>query len=372
MSADSVFERRKREIRAEGTAVPFDFDALERGAADALPDGSYAFAASAAGRGATRRANASDFERWRIVPRVLRDVADRDLSVDLFGRTLDAPVTLAPIGMQTAYDEAGELASARAAAALNVPFALSTPAGYSIEDVAEAVGDAPRYFQLYWTADRDVAASLVSRAEDAGYDAIHLTVDFQTDRWTPETLADTDTGLSTGRLANLETDPVAVRTGEETEGVGRDESLTWDDLGFIRERTDLPLVVKGIVHPTDARLAVEHGADGIVVSNHGGRQIDGSISTIRALPPIVEAVGDDATILLDGGVRGGADAFKALALGADAVSIGRPYIYGLALAGERGVYEVTHNLLAELDTILGLAGYTDVTEVDGAALHPVE
>lgn len=373
---ESVVVERRREIEHEGATVPFGVGELQRAAGDALSPAVYKYLVGGAGIGETVRANRTAFDRWRIRPRVFRDVAERSLDIELFGKSLRSPVCLAPIGVQSLFDEAGELASARAAASLGVPFSLSSASTHSIEEVADDADtaaadddtdDAPRYFQLYWLPDWEITRSLVDRAEEAGYDAILLTVDFPTARWMPQSVVDADE--ITPPLTNLETDPVADdRISESDALLERDASVTWEDLAKLRAHTDLPVVVKGVVHPDDARLAVEHGADGVIVSNHGGRQVDGSVGAVQALPAVVDAVGEETAVLFDSGIRTGADTFKALALGADAVFLGRPYIYGLAVAGERGVYEVLHNHLAELDTVVGLAGYTDMNEVGRAAL----
>ncbi|MGQ4556828.1 alpha-hydroxy-acid oxidizing protein [Halobellus sp. GM3] len=367
---ESFIERREREIRTQGAVVPFEFSVLESTALESLPAEACAFVAGGAGSGKTKAANEEAFDDWGIRPRVFRDVADRTLECEIFGISLPAPVVLAPIGQQSMYDDQGELASVRAAGSLDVPFTLSTPSSYSIEAVADASPDVPTFFQLYWTADWDVTESLLNRAERAGYSAIVLTVDFQVSRWMPEVIRQPEGEAKQAefRFANLESDPVAAPGRDEEHTVGRDRSVTWEDLVFLKERTELPIIVKGICHPDDAKRALEYGADGIVVSNHGGRQIDGAVSAVSALPSIVDVVDGDIPILFDSGIRSGGDIFKALALGADAVFLGRPYIYGLTLAGERGVYEVLHNVIAELDSVLGLAGYDDIRDLDTTSL----
>ncbi len=362
--ARSFLDDRAAEIAEGDPAVPFGYAELERAAREELPDRVVEHIFASPGSGATRQANRR-FDDWKLVPRVFRDVSDCSLETELFGERVPAPVMLSPIGGQETYHEEAELASARAAADLSVPFALSTAASRSIETVADAMGEAPRLFQLYWTEDWDVTASLLERAEANGYRGILVTVDFQTRRWIPEDIADPIT-IPDGPPVNLATDPVYEPGAADAPW---DLTTTWEDLAFLREQTNLPIYLKGIVDPDDAGLAVEHGADGIVVSNHGARQTDGTIGTIEALPGIVEAVDGELPILLDSGVRWGADAFKALALGADGVFVGRRYLLGLALAGERGVYETVHNLLAELESLVGLAGYTSVDELDRSVLH---
>lgn len=370
---ESFFPRRRTEIVEEETAVPPSFEALERTVRDHLAPEVYDHVAGGAGSEDTKLANREAFRRWQIVPRVLRDVSDRDLSVRLFGREIPAPLLLAPIGTQALYHEEGELASATAAAGVGVPFTLSTAASRSIEAVAERVGDAPRLFQLYWPSDWDVTVSLVERAEAAGYDAIVLTVDSPLPKWRVRNLANRYSGWKEIPKANFESDPVVeARTApprdRSAESLSKDASLTWEDLAFLREHTSLPVVLKGILHPDDARNAVDHDVDGIVVSTHGGRQIDGSIASLEALPGVVDAVDGEIPVLFDSGVRSGADAFKAIALGATAVFVGRPYIYGLAIAGERGVSEVVQNIAAELESIVALSGHSSIEEIDRSLL----
>jgi isopentenyl diphosphate isomerase/L-lactate dehydrogenase-like FMN-dependent dehydrogenase len=329
------------------------------------------------------RANLESFRRWRIVPRVLRqDLSVRDLSVELLGTRMPAPVLLAPIGMQTLLHDDGELAVARAATALGLPLITSTVAATPLEDIAEASGDGPRWFQLYWPNDDELAASLVRRAESAGYSAIVLTVDNYLPGWKPRDLQQAYLPALEGvGIAHYLSDPVfrsrLERPPEEDAGpaighflgVFANPGLTWERLEWLRGTTSMPIVLKGILHPDDAREARECGVDGIVVSNHGGRQIDGAIPSLDALPPIVDAAGEGMAILLDSGIRSGADAFKALALGADAVLVGRPYLWGLALDGQNGVETVLRSLLAELDLTMTLSGFTSVDEIDRGVLR---
>jgi lactate 2-monooxygenase len=328
---------------------------------------SYVF--GGAGGEDTMRANLEAFRRWRIVPRMLRDVSERDLSVTVLGTEMPAPVLLAPIGVQSIVHAEGELATARAAAAVGLPIILSTASSNALEDVAEA-GGGPRWFQLYWPRSREFASSLVARAEQAGYTAIVLTVDAFLPGWKPRDLQGAWQPFFDGiGIANYTSDPVFQSllerpVEEDLQGaVGQfimqfsNPELSWDDLEFLRAETELPILIKGILHPDDARQAGEHGIDGVVVSNHGGRQIDGEIAALDALPAIVDAVGDDLAVLLDSGVRSGADVAKALALGAHAVAVGRPYLWGLALGGEAGVLAVLRSILAELDLTIGLSGH---------------
>ncbi|WP_325063673.1 alpha-hydroxy-acid oxidizing protein [Streptomyces marianii] len=335
-----------------------------------------------AGTGRTGRENREAFDRHRLVPRMLRGVSTRDLSVSLFGRRLPAPVLLAPIASQTVVHPEGELATVRGASDANVPVVLSTGSSHSLEEVAEAAApEGERWFQFYWPSDRAVAESLVRRAEAAGYTALVLTVDAPAFGYRP---TDLDHGylpfLHGAGLANFTSDPV-FRAGLPAGADGRavvehwarvfgNPSLTWDDLPWLRELTRLPILLKGILHPGDARRARAYGVDGLVVSNHGGRQLDGSVAALDALPAVRAAVGPDVPVLLDSGVRTGSDVLKALALGADAVLYGRPYLYGLALDGRDGVAHVLTCLLAELDLALALAGCPTVADVTSDLLLP--
>lgn len=332
-----------------------------------------------AGAEDTMRANEAAFARWRIVPRVLRDVERRDLTVEVLGTRLPAPVALAPVGAQTLIHPEGECATARAAAALGLPFTLSTVSGQTIERVADAAGG-PLWFQLYWPSDRELAESLVARAERAGYGAVLVTVDNFMPSWRPRDLERGWLPFLHGEgIANYTSDPVfrarlpgppeahPGAVAREFTGQFVNPRLTWEDLELLRAWTSLPIALKGVLHPADARAAVDRGLDAIVVSNHGGRQIDGEIAALDALPAVVDEVGGRLQILLDSGVRSGADVLKALALGADAVLVGRPYVWGLACGGEQGVVDVLRALLAELDATLGLCGEVSVADV-GAGL----
>jgi L-lactate dehydrogenase (cytochrome) len=293
---------------------------------------------------------------------------------------MPAPLLLAPVGVQSIVHDDGELAVARAAAAVGLPMILSTASSFALEEVAEA-GGGPRWFQLYWPRSRELASSLVSRAERAGYGAIVLTVDTFLPGWKPRDLQGAWQPFFDGiGIANYTSDPVFQSmldkpVEEDLQGaVGQfvlqfsNPELSWDDLEFLRAETELPILIKGILHPDDARTAGEHGIDGVIVSNHGGRQIDGEIAALDALPAVVDAVGDDLAVLLDSGVRSGSDVAKALALGADAVAIGRPYLWGLALGGEAGVLAVLRSVLAELDLTVGLSGHRRPADLGPEAL----
>ncbi len=391
--------------------VPVAPDRLERRARRSMSRTTAAYVLGGAGAEATMRANAEAFDRVRIVPRMLRDVSHRDLGVTLFGRRLRLPFLLGPIGALGIVHPEADLAVARAAAAADVPMIFSSQASVPMEDCAAAMGDASRWFQLYWSASQELAASFVARAERSGCEAIVVTLDTTMLGWRPrdldlaylpfargqgiaqytsdpvfrrlveERLADppaeesprpTPAAIRTlidisrshpGRLAANLRSPIPRAAVQTYLDVFSRPSLSWDDLGFLRELTRLPILLKGILHPDDARRAIDAGMDGIVVSNHGGRQVDGAIATLDALPAITAAVDGRIPVLLDSGVRTGADVIKAVALGAAAVLIGRPYVYGLAIAGADGVREVIDNLAAELDLTLGLSGHRDLSEL---------
>jgi isopentenyl diphosphate isomerase/L-lactate dehydrogenase-like FMN-dependent dehydrogenase len=379
-----------------------------------------AYIAAGAGNEDTVKANREAFDRWRIVPRVLRDVSEADPSVELFGQRLPSPFLLAPIGVLELAHREADLAVARAAAAEGVPMIFSNQASFSMEACAAAMGDSPRWFQLYWSKSNELVASFVRRAEHCGCEAVVVTLDTTLLGWRPRDLNLAYLPFVFGKgLAQYTSDPVFRRLMSEqstdglgsrqprptvaavrtlirltrrypdkflrtlTSGAGRAAvqrfvevysrpSLSWDDLPFLRERTRLPILLKGILHPDDARRALEEGIDGLIVSNHGGRQVDGAIATIDALLPVAEAVGGRIPLLLDGGVRGGADAFKALALGASAVLIGRPYVYALGIAGEDGVRELLQNYIADFDLTMGLAGCRSIDEIGPHSLVRVE
>ncbi|HEY1286592.1 MAG TPA: alpha-hydroxy-acid oxidizing protein [Solirubrobacterales bacterium] len=360
-----------RGLSGEASPVPVSIEELERRAEEAMEDWAANYVFAGAGGEGTMTANREAFRRRRIVPRMLRDVGERDLSTTVLGTAMPAPLLLAPIGVQKIVHEDGELATARAAAAVGVPIVASTASHFTLEQIAEAGGpDATRWFQLYWPNDRRLLESLVGRAEAAGYEAIVLTVDAFLPGWKPRDLQQARLPFLEGMgNANYLQDPVfregLERTPEEDLGAATarylsvisEPSLTWDDLGTLREITSLPILLKGIQHPDDAREAVRRGLDGIVVSNHGGRQVGGAIGSLDALAPIAAAVGGETAILFDSGIRGGADVLKALALGADAVLLGRPYLWGLALAGQAGVEAVVRAVLGEFDLTMALCGY---------------
>lgn len=361
--------------------LPISMRRLEATAREALSPQAWGYVAGAAGSEDTMRANLSAFADWRIVPRVLKDVSRRDLSVDLFGARFPAPVLLAPIGVQSIVHEDAELAVARAAAEVGLPFVLSTASSNSMEDVAAAANDCPRWYQLYWPNDEDLARSFLQRAEDAGYSAIVVTLDTPLLAWRPRDLEQGFLPFLKGEgVANYFSDPVFNAPLEKTPEedlqsavfrwvqVFSDPSNTWERLAFLLDNTDLPVLLKGVLHPDDARRAIELGMDGVIVSNHGGRQVDGAIATLDALPGVVRAVGERAPVLFDSGIRGGADMIKALALGARAVLLGRPYIWGLAVGGQAGVVQVLRSFLADLDLTFALSGVSSLSEIDASIL----
>jgi lactate 2-monooxygenase len=349
----------------------------EARAAETLEPGPFDYIAGGAGSEATMRANLEAFDRRRLRPRMLTGNVERDISVEILGTRSPAPFFLAPIGVLSIAHAEGELAVARAAAATGVPMVLSSAASHSIEEVAEAVGEVPRWFQLYWVNDREVTVSLVERAAAAGYAAIVVTLDTLTLGWRPRDLGHAYLPFVTGEgCAQFFSDPVfrsrlerppeedvlaAAVTMLATFG---NLGLTWGDLRWLRERTQLPLLVKGILRADDADQARDCGADGIVVSNHGGRQVDGAVAALDALVEVREALGPDAVVLMDSGIRTGADVLKALALGADAVLLGRPYAYGLAVGGQEGVETVIRHLMAETDLTLALSGGVRAADLD--------
>jgi lactate 2-monooxygenase len=380
--ADFYVEIYGRGMGGETPAIPVPVEDLERLARETMPEKAANYVFAGAGTEDTMLANREAFRRRRIVPRMLRDVSERDLSTTVLGTQLPAPLLLAPIGVQKAVHEDGELGTARAAAVVGLPMIASTASHFTMEEIAEAGGpEAPRWFQLYWPNDPALLESFVGRAEAAGYGAIVVTVDTFIPGWKPRDLQQAWLPFLEGSgNANYFQDPV-FRAGLEQPpeedlgaatgaylGVLANPALTWDDLAGLRELTSLPIVVKGIQHVDDAREAARRGINGIIVSNHGGRQVDGALGSLDALGPIAEAVGDELTILFDSGVRGGADVFKALALGADAVCLGRPYIWGLALDGQAGVETVLKMVLAELDLTMALTGHTQPGQLGPEAL----
>jgi lactate 2-monooxygenase len=365
-------------------SIPVPISLLEQKAKEILPPRAFDYVAGGAGAEDTMRANREAFYRWRIVPRMLRDVSQRDLSVDVLGMRLPAPVLLGPVGVQEIVDTDAEIATARAAASLGLPFVLSTVSSRSIEDVAKAtegLSAAPRWFQLYWGKNPELTASMLHRAERAGYQALVVTLDTSMLAWRERDLHHAFLPFILGQgLANYLSDPVFCsllpQPPEQNPAASiqlwgslySNTALTWSDITFLRKHTRLPILLKGILHPEDAALAIYAGVDALIVSNHGGRQVDGAIAALDALPAVVKEVNGRVPILFDSGIRRGADVFKALALGAAAVLLGRLYVWGLAVGGQQGVRDVLLNLLADFDLTLALSGHATLRTLEQGAL----
>ncbi|MER7933279.1 MULTISPECIES: lactate 2-monooxygenase [unclassified Streptomyces] len=364
---------------------PMTYDDLEPLAQAAMPASVRSYVAGGAGDERTQRANVDAFERWGLVPRMLVGAKERDLSVDLFGMRLPAPLFMAPVGVigLCAQDGHGDLAVARAAARTGVPMVASTLSVDPLEQVAAEFGDTPGLFQLYTPTDRGLAESLVHRAEQAGFRGIVVTLDTWITGWRPRDLATSNFPQLRGHcLANYTSDPVfrALLGGRSPEEDPQaavalwagifGNPLTWDDLPWLRSITDLPLILKGLCHPEDVRRAKDAGVDGVYCSNHGGRQANGGLPALDALPGVVEAA-DGLPVLFDSGVRTGADVVKAVALGATAVGVGRPCAYGLAHGGEAGLVHVLRALLAEADLIMAVDGYPTLADLTPEALRRV-
>ncbi|UXE66541.1 MAG: lactate 2-monooxygenase [Chryseotalea sp. WA131a] len=409
---------RQKEIYTNGFAgiaplVPIDPSLLEEQAARKMSAQAKGYIIGGAGIESTIRNNRSAFDQYKIVPRMLCNVSERDTSIELFGQKLASPFLLAPIGVLEMVHAEADVAVGRASASLNIPYIFSNQSSKPMEEVAKAMGNSPRWFQLYWSKSREIVASFVQRAEKCGCSAIAVTLDTTMLGWRTRDLDLAYLPFMEGKgIAQYTSDPVfqklmdepvpsekrtvtwqslsglitlvnnypgsgffsKLRSGRPIKAVQKfvsiysNPALTWDDLKFLREHTKLPILLKGILHPDDARKALDYGMDGMIISNHGGRQVDGSISTFEALPKIAEAINKRIPILLDSGVRGGADVFKALALGASSVCIGRPYVYGLTLAGEEWVKQVLRNFLADFELTMGLAGCKNSSEISREAL----
>jgi lactate 2-monooxygenase len=356
---------------------PISPEEWEARAAEALEPGPFDYIAGGAGSESTMRANLEAFERRRLRPRMLTGNSERDITVEILGTKSPAPFLLAPIGVLSIAHPEGELAVARAASATGVPMVVSSASSHSLEEIAEV--DPPRWFQLYWVNDRQVTASLVERAEAAGYSALVVTVDTLSLGWRDRDLRRAYLPFLGGEgCAQFFSDPVfrsrleqppeedTLAAAARMLGMFPNLELGWDDLAWLRERTQLPLLVKGVLTGEDAVRARGCGVDGIVVSNHGGRQVDGAVAALDALEEVREAVGQDTTVLMDSGIRRGPDVLKALALGADAVLLGRPYAYGLAVGGQEGVEAVIRHLMAETDITLALAGGSRASDLDAS------
>ncbi|MEO7988759.1 MAG: lactate 2-monooxygenase [Chryseolinea sp.] len=389
--------------------VNIDLATLEESARKVISPEAFAYIAGGAGIESTVRANREAFEKYKIVPRMLRNVGERDTSITLFGKELPSPFLLSPVGVLEMAHRDADVAVAKAAAQLGVPYIFSNQASKPMEECAAVMGNSPHWFQLYWSKSNDLVASLVQRAEKCGCSAIAVTLDTTMLGWRTRDLELAYLPFMEGKgIAQYTSDPVFLKMLEEQDdesvkrkitfqsilgllgmvknypGGGFFQKLrsgkplkvvqkfvttysnpctTWDDLKFLRQHTKLPILLKGILHPEDARKAMDVGMDGVIVSNHGGRQVDGSISSIEALPKIAEVINGKIPVLLDSGIRGGADAFKAIALGAKAVCIGRPYVYGLSIAGQQGVYEVLRNFMTDFELTMGLTGCKNIGEI---------
>ena len=370
-------------VSGEKMSIPVSLSLLEQKAKEALDPRAYDYVAGGAGGENTMRANLEAFQRWCIVPRMLRDVSTRDLSVHLLGARLPAPLLLGPVGVQGIIHREAEVATGRAAAGLDLPFVLSTLSSRPMEEVAQAMGAGLRWFQLYWGKNPELTASMLQRAERAGYTALVVTLDTSMLGWRERDLERSYLPFfSCEGLANYFTDPVfraALKQPPEKDpaeavrlwaNIFTNNALAWEDLAFLREHTKLPIILKGILHRDDAARAVDCGVDGVIVSNHGGRQVDGAIAALDALPGVVRAVNARVPVLFDSGIRRGADIMKALALGARAVLIARSYIWGLAVAGEAGVRDAVLNLLADFDLSMALSGFTSCRELSASILAP--
>lgn len=361
-----------------GGQWPVGYDEWEAKARVKMDQAAFDYVAGGAGTESTMRANLEAFYRWRLLPRMLRGTAARELAVEVLGTRMPAPFLLAPVGVQGIVHDDAELAVARAAAATGTPMVVSTASSTPMEDIAAALGETPRWYQLYWVNDREVVESLVRRAEASGYAAIVLTLDTLHIGWRDRDLRNSAflPFLAGKGIAQFTSDPVfRSRLAEPPEqnialagmtwvGMFPNLGLTWADCGWLRQLTRLPLLAKGVLTPEDARMAIDAGFEGVIVSNHGGRQVDGSIAALDALPDVRGVAGDDFPVLMDSGIRRGADVLKAMALGANAVLVGRPYIWGLAVGGEDGVEDVIRALVAELDLTMALVGARSPGQLD--------
>jgi lactate 2-monooxygenase len=364
--------------------LPVDFASLERKAQAALPQAVLNYVAGGCGDERTQDINVAAFNRWGLIPRMMVDCTNRDLTVDLFGLRLPSPIFMAPIGVLgiCAQDGHGDLAAAKAAAITGIPMVASTLSNDPMESVAREIDGRAGFFQLYTPTDRELAESFVRRAEAAGFKGIVVTLDTWISGWRPRDLNESNfPQLRGAALANYFSDP---RFGALLEKPARDDPasairtwarvfgkpLTWADLPWLRSLTKLPLILKGICHPDDARRAIDGGADAIYCSNHGGRQANGGAAAIDMLPCVVAASGT-TPVLFDSGIRSGTDVIKALALGAKAVGIGRPYVYGLALGGVEGIVHVLRSLLAEADLLMAVDGYPTLSDLTPEALMRV-
>ncbi len=357
--------------------LPVPFSEWEKKAKEKLAAGPFGYVYGAAGACDTMKVNEAAFKQYRIRPRVCRNISKRDMEISLFGNKYPVPFLFAPIGVNSIVHSDGEVAPAKAAASLGIPYILSNVSTTPMEKIAEVMGKSPRWFQLYPPKDKELTKSFLKRAEKAGFTAIVVTIDSTLLGWRETDLKNSFLPFLTGQgMGNYFSDPVFLSMLDDPPekdletackkalAEGNNTCFSWKDLEFIKSETKLPVLLKGLTHPDDAILAVESGADGIIVSNHGGRQLDGAIATLEALPSVCEAVEHKVPVLMDSGIRRGADIIKALALGASAVLIGRPYIYGLAVAGEIGVKTVMENLIAETELQMAICGRKSIAEIE--------
>ncbi|EEB07061.1 cytochrome b2 [Schizosaccharomyces japonicus yFS275] len=379
----SVYQEELYEMGLHDKKPPFTtvFDEWQPLAKERLSETAYCYAAGSAGRESTERRNTEALGRVRFIPHMLTPKAStRNLEIELFGVKYPTPILVAPIGVQRLYHSEGEVAAARAASKLGIPYIMSSASSSSMEQVAQASGDGPRWFQLYWPEDPNVTVSMLEAATAAGFRTLVVTLDTWNLSWRPRDLKNayvpfyhgvgdqvcnsTEAFLDKMRSLNLSPKSNPREVGKHwVKHIFPGSQHGWDEINLLRRHWKGPIILKGIQHVDDAKKAVEYGLDGIIVSNHGGRQFDGGIGSIEALEPIVDAVGDKLTVLFDSGVRSGVDVMRALALGAKAVLIGRPFLWGLSLAGTDGVVHVLRCIMADLDLNMGLAGYHSIKEL---------
>lgn len=411
---------RQKDIYLNGFAgkrssIKISMQSLESEARQRMSDKAYAYIAGGAGNETTMSANQAAFEKWKIVPRMLRDVSERDTSIELFGQKISSPLLLSPVGVLEMVHHEADVAVAKAASSLGLPYIFSNQASKPMEECAAVMGDSPRWFQLYWSKSNELVQSFIQRAERCGCTALVVTLDTTLLGWRTRDLDLAYLPFLEGKgIAQYTSDPVFQKLLDEpddSEPVKRKVTLqslqglismtknypgnnffsklasgrplkavrkfvdiysnpatNWNDLKWLRQQTKLPILLKGILHPDDAAKALDAGMNGIIISNHGGRQVDGSIATLDALPEIANVIQNKIPVLLDSGVRGGADVFKALALGATAVCIGRPYVYGLAIDGSQGVCEVMQNIMADFELTMALSGCAAISEINQTTL----
>lgn len=391
-------------------SISIDLLTLEQRARSVMSGPAFDYITGGAGLEHTVTQNRSAFDKYKIVPRMLNDVSQRDTSVELFGTKLPSPLLLSPVGVLELAHRDADMAVGKAAAMAGVPFIFSNQASVPMETVAHAMGNSPRWFQMYWSKSRDLVASFAKRAEACGCSAIVVTLDTTLLGWRTRDLDLAYLPFLEGKgIAQYTSDPVFQKLMDEPDPIASEKrritlhtlaglikmtnaypggnffskllsgrprkavqkfvsiysnpALTWSDLSFLRASTTLPILLKGVQHKDDALKAIDNGMNGIIVSNHGGRQVDGAAATLDCLPAVAAVVNKKVPVLIDGGIRGGADMFKAIALGADAVCIGRPYAYGLAIAGETGVYEVLRNFMTDFELTMALSGCKNVKEI---------